>query len=177
MLANREYLSALASRENPPIRIECVTCHRGVTEPRKLQDILRAEYDRGGIDSTLARYQALRDRYYGRAAYDFGDAPLADLAGQVKAAGNPAGAVRLLTFNVEMNPKSNGAKRQHAAGAIGMAFQQAGRDSGAAAYHALQKSYGEKLVGEPLLNDVGYQLLFGGAGEAALQAFRFNADE
>lgn len=174
---NEKYLPKLGSRDTPPIRIECVTCHRGVTEPRLLQDILRAEYDRGGIDSTLVRYQTLRDRYYGRASYDFGDAPLADLANQVRTVGNPSAATRLLEYNVEMNPKSNSAKRQHASGAIAMAFQQSGSDSGAAVYHRLQKQYGEKLVGEPLLNDVGYQLLFSGAAESAVLAFQLNVAE
>ena len=174
---NEKYLPMLGSRENPPIRIDCVTCHRGVTEPRLLQDILRTEYDRGGIDSSLVRYQALRDRYYGRASYDFGEAPLADLANQVKTAGNPTAAVRFLEYNVEMNPKSNSAKRQHASGAISMSFQQSGSDSAAAVYHRLQKQYGEKLVGEPTLNDVGYQLLFSGAKETAILAFQLNTAE
>jgi len=174
---NEKYLPMLGSRDTPPVRIECVTCHRGVTEPRLLQDILRAEYDRSGIDSTLARYQALRDRYYGRASYDFGDAPLADLANQVRNAGNPTAAARLLEYNVEMNPKSNSARRQHAGSAIAMAFQRSGSDSGTAVYHEMRARYGDKLVGEPLLNNVGYQLLFSDAGEAAVLAFQLNVAE
>ena len=73
---NDKYLATLENRADPPVRVQCATCHRGAPQPRTLQDALKIAYDKGGMDSTLARYQSLRERYYGRATYDFGDAPL-----------------------------------------------------------------------------------------------------
>ena len=85
---NEKYLTQLATREKPPIPVQCVTCHRGVSEPRQLQDVLTQKYDDGGVDSTLARYRTLRDRYYGRASYDFGDVPLADVGTKLISSGH-----------------------------------------------------------------------------------------
>src|SRR5262249_60820739 len=98
----------------PPIKIGCFTCHHGGTQPRTLQDVLQTAYDQGGMDSTLARYQSLRDRYYGSAVYDFGEVPLADVAGRLHQKGHDADAMKLLAMNVDVNPKSAFAKRQHA---------------------------------------------------------------
>jgi len=61
--ARRTFSTALGRRADPPIRVQCATCHRGTTEPRMLQEVREAAYDQGGLDSTLARYQSLRDRY------------------------------------------------------------------------------------------------------------------
>ncbi|HVP40320.1 MAG TPA: c-type cytochrome [Candidatus Saccharimonadales bacterium] len=171
---NDAYLAKLETRADPPVRVECATCHRGAPQPRMLQDVLKQAYDHGGLDSTIARYQGLRDRYYGRAVYDFGEASLAILAGQIGEAGHPADAVRLQAFNVEQNPKSVFAKRQHATAAISLAFAQGGSDSGAAAYHALQGQYGPQVVSDALLGDVGHELLREHQMEPALAALKLN---
>lgn len=113
---NGDHLSKLAARREPPIVVTCTTCHRGIAEPRPLQQVLLAAYDAGGADSTEAAYRALRERYYGRAAYDFGEVPLADVAAAVRARGKPADAVRLHVLNTQFSPNSWFAFRQ-AAGA------------------------------------------------------------
>src|SRR5207244_458268 len=99
---NDKYLTQLEPRATPAVGVQCVTCHRGAAQPRMLQDVLKSAYDQGGIDSTEARYRALRDRYYGRFTYDFGDAPLADVPRQLRTSGHPADAVKLHALNVEM---------------------------------------------------------------------------
>jgi tetratricopeptide (TPR) repeat protein len=173
---NEKYLTSLPNRSDPPVRIQCVTCHHGVTQPRTLQDLLRTAYDSGGIDSTLARYGALRERYYGRFAYDFSEVPLADLATQVRATGHPADADSLLAFNVEMNPQSSFAKRQHAGAALRRAFT-ASADSGAAAYRDFKERYGASLISEGFLNEIGYDLLGAGETDAAIEALALNVAE
>ncbi len=174
---NDTYLAKLDHRADPPIKVECATCHRGVPQPRQLQDVLKMAYDTGGMDSTLARYHALRDRWYGRAAYDFGDVPLADLAGQLDHAGHSADALRLLQFNVEMNPASAFAKRQYAGGAIVAAFTGQGADSGAAVYRRMQAQYGPQVVPGNLLGEAARQMLGGGHPEAAIAALKLNVAE
>jgi tetratricopeptide (TPR) repeat protein len=74
--------------------------------PRPLADELELAWRAGGIDSSLAAYTALRERYYGRAAYDFGEVALVDAANAVDGAGAPADALRLLQRNTQENPGS-----------------------------------------------------------------------
>lgn len=172
---NDKYLASLESRADPPVRVECATCHRGTAQPRMLQDVLKTAYDTGGIDSTLARYQSLRDRYYGRFTYDFGEVPLADLAGQLGEGGHAEDAARLLALNVEMNPKSPFAKRQLAAASIFDAFRKGGADSGTAAYRGFKNQYGPTIVSEEIMNNVGYRLLAADQVESAIAVFKLNA--
>src|SRR5215216_3689726 len=82
---NGDHLPKLADRREPPIVVTCATCHRGLAQPRRLQQVLLSAYDVGGVDSTEATYRALRQRYYGSAAYDFGEVPLADVAAALRA--------------------------------------------------------------------------------------------
>lgn len=174
---NEKYLAGLEKRADPPVRIQCATCHRGTTQPRMLQDVLRAAYDQGGLDSTVASYQTLRDRYYGRFTYDFGEVPLVDVANQVRDGGHPEDASELLALNVELNPKSMFAKRQHANFVVTEAFRGAGPDSGTTAYRRLKAEYGPTVVTEEMLNDIGYRLLGGGKTDAAIAAFELNVTE
>lgn len=173
---NEKYLAKLADRSEPPIRVQCVTCHHGLTQPRPLQDLLTAAYEKGGMDSTLASYGALRERYYGGFAYDFGDAPLADVAWKLRESGHGADAESLLALDVEMNPKSSNAKRQHATAALMTAFGTSA-DAGSAAYRNFRDRYGDKLIHEGFLNNVAYDLLEEGKNTAALAAFAFNVAE
>jgi tetratricopeptide (TPR) repeat protein len=172
---NDKYLANLSGRSDPPIRVQCFTCHHGIAQPRTLQDVLSAAYTTGGLDSTRARYQALRGRYYGRAAYDFGEVPLADVAGQLRS-GHATDAESLLALNVAMNPTSNFARRQHAELVLMGAFAS-GKDAGAAAYRSFRDRYGAPVVGEDLMNAVGYELMGSGQTDAALNAFAFNVGE
>ena len=111
-------------RVEPRLVVQCVTCHRGVREPRALQDVLTAAYRARGLDSTLTTYRALRARYYGRAAYDFGDFVIPDVAGIVWGMERLADAVSLLEVNVELFPQSPFAQRQHAVRALELAFRE-----------------------------------------------------
>jgi hypothetical protein len=59
-------------------------------------------------------YRALRQRYYGRAAYDFGEVALADVAAALREKNRLADAVRFHRLNVEVSPTSTFALRQAA---------------------------------------------------------------
>lgn len=171
---NETYLANLEDRSKPAVVVKCVTCHRGTVKPRMLQDVLATAYEAGGLDSTVARYRALRDRYYGRFTYDFGDGPLVDAAQQIRQSGHAADALRLQSLNVEMNPQSAYAKRQYAGAAIAQSYRAQGPDSGAATYRAFKQRYGAELVSEPLINDVGYALLGEQKVPEAIAVFRLN---
>lgn len=109
---NGEYLTKLENRRTPPVNVACMTCHRGVAVPRPIQQVVLMTYDSAGADSAIAAYRALRERYYGRASYDFGDVPLADVGAALRARGKNADALRFYTLDTELNPTSAFAFRE-----------------------------------------------------------------
>lgn len=173
---NDRHLSQLEERVEPPLAVQCATCHRGVREPRMLEDILVAAYRVAGLDSALAAYRGLREEYYGLAAYDFGEVALGEAAGVVWGLGRLGDAVRLLELNVEMNPASVFARRQHALRAIERAYREGGAAEGAAEYGRLRGRYGAEAVPEAVLNLIGYALLRSGRPAVAVEAFKLNVE-
>jgi hypothetical protein len=109
---NAQHIDSLPWRAEPPIDVACETCHRGLAEPRPLRQVLLLAYEDGGVDSVEARYRALRERFYGQAAYDFGDATLGDVAAALRTRDRAADAMKLYLFNTRVLPASAGAFRQ-----------------------------------------------------------------
>ena len=103
---NGDHLTKLAARRSPAIGVQCATCHRGVAQPRSIQQVLIMAYDAGGPDSLDHAYRALRRRYYGSAAYDFGEVPLSDVADVLVQRKQLPDAVRTHLLNTEMSPTS-----------------------------------------------------------------------
>ena len=103
---NGDFLGKLAARRSPAIGVQCATCHRGVAQPRSIQQVLILAYDAGGTDSLDHAYRALRQRYYGSAAYDFGEVPLSDVADVLVQRRKLSDAVRVQLLNAEMSPTS-----------------------------------------------------------------------
>lgn len=99
---NEDHLAKLA-HENP-VRVECVTCHRGLASPRTLQaeltDVVRSK----GAEATIARYRELRASSYGRGGYDFGQGTLNAMGERLLAESRPADALALLSLNREFFP-------------------------------------------------------------------------
>jgi len=172
---NDKYLAQLETHVSPPIKVQCFTCHHGVSQPRTLQDLLTTAYDTGGVDSTLSRYHALRDRFYGRAAYDFGEVPLADVGTKLRQAGHGADNLRVQALNVEMNPNSAFAKRRYANAAIGDAFRTQSVQAATDTLRSYQQRYGAAIVSEEMVNDVAYQLVAEKRLDTAIALFKLNA--
>lgn len=174
---NETYLAGLASRAEPPVRVQCFTCHRGARRPRTLQDTLQIAYDNGGVDTLVTVYNSLRTTWYGRAAYDFGEVPLADFADVLMFQGAFADAADVHALNVEMNPASAFAKRQHALAALLQAYALSGAAAGEAAHRDLRARYGADVVHEALVNQLGYALLDRDRIPEAVSAFRLNVGD
>jgi len=68
---------------DPPLSSHCSIRARGFEVVR-----LVLAYDADGTDSLDHAYRALRQRYYGSAAYDFGEVPLSDVADVLVARSN-----------------------------------------------------------------------------------------
>jgi tetratricopeptide (TPR) repeat protein len=90
---------------NPSAKVECMTCHHGVAIPRQLADIIYDTLRANGADAAVAQYRDLRERYYGRQAYDFSEETLANLADRI-VEGTPDNAIALMKLNLEYNPRS-----------------------------------------------------------------------
>jgi cytochrome c-type biogenesis protein CcmH/NrfG len=86
-------------------RVQCITCHRGVAAPRQLSDLLWQGLREQGTAAAIAQYRDLRQRYFGRQAYDFGEDTLLGLAQRVVES-RPDDAIALLQLNLEFNPRS-----------------------------------------------------------------------
>lgn len=52
--------------------VSCVTCHRGLTNPATLDQVVLHEIDKSGAQAGVQKYHELRDKYYGSGSYDFG---------------------------------------------------------------------------------------------------------
>jgi tetratricopeptide (TPR) repeat protein len=71
---NRDFVGKIAKPN--PMRVECVTCHHGLTQPRQLKAVLEEALDQQGLSAAIALYQDLRKQYYGSGQYDFGETTL-----------------------------------------------------------------------------------------------------
>ena len=101
-------LDTLPERKNPGLTATCMTCHRGVNRPVPLSMYVADVATAAGTDSAIKTYHALRDRYYGRDAYDFGEPSLNEAAFRLARAGKFNEALALLKLNEEQFPKSSG---------------------------------------------------------------------
>lgn len=106
MHINGEHLGEVPDRPQPVVVVRCMTCHRGVTRPRLLDDELRLVLADSGLDAAVRRYRDLRDRYYGSGAYDFREGVLDEVARGEARARRIDNAIGLLRLNAEFNPTS-----------------------------------------------------------------------
>jgi tetratricopeptide (TPR) repeat protein len=105
---NDKYLIGDMGRTLPDRhRVSCETCHHGLAKPRTIQAELVDALEAKNADSAVALYRDLRTRYYGKAAYDFGELAIPFVAPQVAQMPNqrPA-AIQLLKLNLEFYPQS-----------------------------------------------------------------------
>jgi tetratricopeptide (TPR) repeat protein len=89
------------------VRVTCNTCHRGINRPVPLEQLIMETAQAAGTDSATRAYRALRDRYYGRAAYDFGEPTLDVAAFRLARAGKFDEAFGILKLNEEQFPTSS----------------------------------------------------------------------
>jgi tetratricopeptide (TPR) repeat protein len=87
-------------------RVQCATCHRGVTNPAQLSDVLRQTMLSKGEGAAVVQYRELRQQYLSSGAYDFREATLLDLGRESLAARKADDALAWLQLNAEFYPKS-----------------------------------------------------------------------
>jgi hypothetical protein len=89
------------------VEVTCQTCHRGVSRPMPLEQLIMETAQTAGTDSATHAYRVLRERYYGRAAYDFGEPTLDIAAFRLARAGKFDEAFAILKLNEEQFPTSS----------------------------------------------------------------------
>jgi tetratricopeptide (TPR) repeat protein len=101
---NRDYVDKIEKTDQiPPIRVQCVTCHHGLTQPQPLNVVLAESLEKDGIEKTVAVYNELRSKYYGSGQYDFGETPLNLLTESLLAKQKKAEALAIMELNFSAN--------------------------------------------------------------------------
>lgn len=103
---NGEHLPSLVDRTDPPLTVQCVTCHRGLSVPMTLDVALARTIDKAGVDSAIRQYRGLRTSSSMSGRWDFSESTVNDLAQRLGASGKSAEALALLGMNQEFYPVS-----------------------------------------------------------------------
>jgi len=89
------------------LAVSCRTCHRGLSKPVPLSQIVADAAIASGADSALRAYRALKQRYAGSDAYDFREVSLNTAAFRVGRANKTEDALAILDFNETLFPNSS----------------------------------------------------------------------
>jgi len=101
-------LDTIPSRPTPGVEVTCRTCHHGVSRPVPLATLIAETTLAAGADSGIRAYRNLRDRYFGRDAYDFGEGSLNMAAFRLGRENRVDDALAMLKLNEELFPNSSG---------------------------------------------------------------------
>jgi len=101
-------LDTLPQRGTPPISVTCATCHRGISRPVPLFTVVADAAIAVNADSALRAYRTLRERYFGKDAFDFTESSLNIAAFRTARANKVSDALSVLQFNETMFPNSSG---------------------------------------------------------------------
>lgn len=98
---NKDYIAKLNMVS--PVQVQCVTCHRGLSKPVPIDDLMAEIIAKKDVNAAIAEYKELRKKYYGSARYDFSETPMNQLAESLLASDKKKDAVAIIEMNVEFN--------------------------------------------------------------------------
>jgi tetratricopeptide (TPR) repeat protein len=102
---NAELPKALGMDPKETTRIGCITCHRGVPEPKQIGEILAKTSAEKGFPAAAAQYDELKAKYYGAQAYDFTDQGLIATATPLRMTRTDE-AIQFLNLGLQKFPQS-----------------------------------------------------------------------
>lgn len=150
---NDRLLAALPDRGTPPVRVACVTCHRGLSKPATLASTLTETIDAKGVDSAVAQYRRLRQNTLTLGKFDFGEWSMNELARTLAERGRTAEAIAMLELNQEFYPQSSDIDFM-----IGELHRQRGeRDKAIARYRAVLQKDPNSTRAKQRLAELGSQ--------------------
>lgn len=104
----KQRLDTMPGRTTPVVEMTCRTCHHGISRPIPLAQLVQETAEAAGVDSAIRAYRSLRERYFGRDAYDFGEGSLSTAAQRLARTNRYAEALQVLAINEEFAPRSSG---------------------------------------------------------------------
>jgi len=105
---NATLRARLTKPSSEVVAVQCATCHRGITDPKPLTELLSRTMLTKGEGAAVAMYRELHQKYDGTQAYDFREPVLLTLAQQSLATGKPDDALAWARLNLEVYPRSVG---------------------------------------------------------------------
>jgi tetratricopeptide (TPR) repeat protein len=101
-----DHLQKIQPSGDKRVNMWCHTCHHGRPRPMTLDEELSEQYRTKGLQAALDDYAALKKKFYGRAAYDFGEDSLNTFGYSVLQSKDTAGAIQVFKLNTEAFPES-----------------------------------------------------------------------
>jgi tetratricopeptide (TPR) repeat protein len=101
-----DHLKKITPSGDKPVNMWCHTCHHGRPRPMTLDEELAEQYRTKGLKAALDDYTDLKKKFYGRAAYDFGEGSLNTFGYQLLEGKDGAGAIQIFKLNTELFPES-----------------------------------------------------------------------
>ncbi len=101
-----DHLEKIEPSGDKAVNMWCHTCHRGRPRPMALEEELGEKYRADGVEAALISYDELKEKFYGKGAYNFGEDGLNALGYEVMGAGDIEGALLVFKANVNSFPES-----------------------------------------------------------------------
>ncbi|HSR49976.1 MAG TPA: c-type cytochrome [Acidobacteriota bacterium] len=115
------------------VNMWCGTCHRGRPRPMTVAEEFREAYSERGIQDAVQHIRDLRERFYGRGAYDFSERTLNSIGYALLRQDLTEDAITVFRLNAEYYPES-----ANVWDSLAEAYMQAGKPAQAVAFY--QKS-------------------------------------
>lgn len=101
-----DHLQKIQPSGDKRVNMWCDTCHRGRPRPTTLHEELGEQYRAKGLESALDYYAELKQKFYNRGAYDFGERGLSSFGYDLLAQNDSAGAIQVFRLNALQFPQS-----------------------------------------------------------------------
>ena len=89
------------------VKVRCMTCHRGIEQPKLIQDVLDEYKTANNTAGAIDHYREIRETYYGSHTYDFSPFTLGQYAQDAQSEGAAEFAFALHDLNRELNPEDD----------------------------------------------------------------------
>ena len=100
------HLKKIEPSADKRVNMWCNTCHQGRPRPATLEEELGVAYRKSGVSAAIARYHELRERYYGKGGYNFGETSLNAFGYELLELKDNEGALAVWHLNAAQFPQS-----------------------------------------------------------------------
>lgn len=80
---NRDISALNRGDDHQYTQVICTTCHRGQANPFLIEQVMSEQIAEGGTDAAKAKYNELKEKYYGGHTYDFTGFTMAEYANRL----------------------------------------------------------------------------------------------